>query len=168
MPSRVYASSPIADAADPRMPGRNHDQPEIINLQIPSRLEHLALVDRVTQSLCERMEFDEDTCSQVSMSVIEAGTNAIQHGHKRDPSKVVDIQFRLHADNFEVEVQDYGGGFDPNMVVTDVTAPEHLFDARGRGIFIMRSCMDRVEFDFANGGTRCRLMKQRPARVAAG
>jgi hypothetical protein len=27
------------------------------------------------------MEFDEDTSSQVSMSVIEAGTNAVQHGH---------------------------------------------------------------------------------------
>lgn len=150
------------------MPGRNHDHPEVISLKIPSRLEHLALVDRVTQSLCERMKFDEDTCSQVSMSVIEAGTNAIQHGHKRDPSKTVDIEFRLHDDNMEVEVQDYGGGFDLSRVTTDVTAPEHLFDSRGRGIFIMRSCMDRVEFDFAHGGTLCRLVKQRPVKAATG
>jgi serine/threonine-protein kinase RsbW len=149
------------------MPGRNPNL-ETITLRIPSRLEHLALLDRVTQSLCERMEFDEDTCSQISMSVIEAGTNAIQHGHKRDASKNVDIAFHLNGDKFEVEVQDYGGGFDVSLVAHDVTAPEHLFDARGRGIFIMRSCMDRVEFDFANGGTRCRLVKTRPANVATG
>ena len=150
------------------MPGRNSDQHETVALRIPSRLEHLALVDRVTQSLCERMEFDEDTCSQISMSVIEAGTNAIQHGHKRDATKNVDIEFHLNGDRFEVQVQDYGGGFDVSKVAHDVTSPEHLFDARGRGIFIMRSCMDSVEFDFANGGTRCRLVKQRPVKAATG
>jgi len=150
------------------MPGRNQDTHETVALRIPSRLEHLALVDRVTQSLCERMEFDEDTCSQISMSVIEAGTNAIQHGHKRDATKNVDIEFHLNGDRFEVQVQDYGGGFDVSKVAHDVTAPEHLFDARGRGIFIMRSCMDSVEFDFMNGGTRCRLVKTRPVKVATG
>ena len=150
------------------MPGRNHDSSDVIFLRIPSRLEHLALLDRLTLSVCERLEFDEDAASQVSMSVIEAGTNAIQHGHKRDPSKLVDIEFRLSEEGLEVEVQDHGGGFDVSQVVPNMTAPEHLFDARGRGIFIMRSCMDRVEFDFSHGGTLCRLVKQRPRRAAAG
>ncbi len=45
-----------------------------------------------------------------------------------------------------------------------MTSPEHLFDQRGRGIFIMRACMDRVIFDFSDGGTTVRLVKRaRPA-----
>lgn len=148
------------------MAGRTNHSGEVISLRIPSRLEHLALLDRVTQSICERLEFDEDICSQVSMSVIEAGTNAIQHGHHKDPTKMVDIQFHLRPGTLEVEVQDHGKGFDVGHVAGDVTSPEHLFDARGRGIFIMRSCMDSVEFDFTNGGTRCRLVKRAQPKAA--
>jgi serine/threonine-protein kinase RsbW len=148
------------------MAGRTNHPSEVISLRIPSRLEHLALLDRVTQSVCERLEFDEDTCSQVSMSVIEAGTNAIQHGHHKDPTKMVDIEFHLRPGTLEVLVHDHGKGFDIGHGAGDVTAPEHLFDARGRGIFIMRSCMDSVEFDFSNGGTRCRLVKHATRKAA--
>ena len=50
--------------------------------------------------------------------------------------------------------------------MTDVTVPEHLFDARGRGIFIMRACCDSVDFEFAPGGTVCHLVKLRPPAPA--
>ena len=148
------------------MAGRTNHPSEVISLRIPSRLEHLALLDRVTQSVCERLEFVEDTSSPVSMSVIEAGTNAIQHGHHKDPSKMVDFDFHLRPGTLEVEVRDQGKGFDVGHIAGDVTSPEHLFDARGRGIFIMRSCMDSVEFDFTDGGTRCRLVKTAPRKAA--
>src|SRR5882762_395126 len=91
--------------------------PEIISLRLPSRLELLAILDRVTLTVCERMEFDEDTSSQVSMSVIEAGTNAVQHGHKRDPSKFFEAEFRLFTDRLEVDVRDQGTGFDVGKLV---------------------------------------------------
>lgn len=136
--------------------------PDVISLRLPSRLELLAVLDRVTLAICERMEFDEDTTSQFSMSVIEAGTNAVQHGNKQDPAKYFEVQFTLHADRLEVCVHDQGSGFDPARLTEDVTSPEHLFDMRGRGIFIMKSCCDGVDFRFGPGGTSCLLVKQRP------
>ena len=135
--------------------------PDVISLRLPSRLELLSVLDRVTLALCERMEFDEDTTSQFSMSVIEAGTNAVQHGNKQDPTKFFDARFTLYADRLEVCVQDQGQGFDPSKLTEDVTSPEHLFDMRGRGIFIMKSCCDRVDFRFGPGGTTCLLVKHR-------
>ena len=137
--------------------------PDTIMLRLPSRLELLAVLDRVALTICERMEFDEDTSSQVSMSVIEAGTNAVQHGHKRDAAKFFETEFRLYPDRLEVDVRDSGGGFDVGKLVSDVTTPEHLLDMRGRGIFIMRSCCDEVFFDFSGTGTVCRLVKYRAA-----
>jgi len=136
--------------------------PDVISLRLPSRLELLAVLDRVTLAVCERMEFDEDTSSQLSMSVIEAGTNAVQHGNKQDPTKYFEVQFTLHSDRLEVCVHDQGAGFDPGKLTADVTSPEHLFDMRGRGIFIMKSCCDGVDFRFGPGGTSCLLVKQRP------
>jgi serine/threonine-protein kinase RsbW len=145
---------------------RQSAAPDVITVRIPSRLELLALLDGVTSSVCERMHLDVDTASLVSMSVIEAGTNAIQHGHKRDASRVVDVDYQLFSDRLEVLVHDTGTGFDPNAVNGDATSPEHLFDARGRGIFIMRSCMDSVDFEFSDSGTVCHLVKRLPQAPA--
>lgn len=138
------------------------DQPEVVSVTMPSRLELLGVIDRVAQSLCERLEFDDDTCSQVTMAVIEAGTNAIQHGHGRDASKAVDVKFRMYGDRLEVDVYDHGPGFKVEEVNGDITSPEHLLDLRGRGIFIMRTCMDSVDFEFTGNGTICHLVKHRP------
>ena len=143
-------------------------KPEVIEVRMPSRLELLSVLDHVAQTLCDRMEFDADTTSQVTMSVIEAGTNAIQHGHKRDASKVVEAQFLLFPDRLEVRVRDRGPGFKLEAVSGDITSPEHLMDLRGRGIFIMRACMDSVDFEFGADGTVCHLVKRRPAALATG
>ncbi|HEY2954446.1 MAG TPA: ATP-binding protein [Candidatus Eisenbacteria bacterium] len=142
--------------------------PQVITLRMPSRLDLLAVLDHVAQSLCQRLEFDEDSASQVTMSVIEAGTNAIQHGHHRDASKPVDTTFSVFPDRLEISVHDLGTGFKLEDVNGNVTSPEHIFDPRGRGIFIMRQCMDSVDFQFSPSGTSCVLMKRRPAPRAGG
>jgi len=144
--------------------------PEVVTLTLPSRLEMLGVLDRVALALCERLEFDDETSGQVSMSVIEAGTNAVQHGHKRDPAKSVLIGFLMYPDRLEVFVHDEGPGFDTALVTSDVTSPDHLFDMRGRGIFIMKACCDSVDFQMGPKGTVCHLVKFRPPakRGAAG
>jgi len=135
--------------------------PEVISVRFPSRLELLSLLDQVSTLLCRRAQFDEDACTQVTLSVIEAGTNAIQHGHRRDPSKSVDVVFSVYPDRLAVSVHDGGQGFDLEAVDGDITSPERLFEARGRGIFIMRACMDSVDFEFDESGTTCHLVKRR-------
>jgi len=143
--------------------------PEVVSVRIPSRLDLLGVLDHVAQSVCERLELPADESSKISMSVIEAGTNAIQHGHHRDASKPVDADFAVYPDRIEIVVRDSGPGFDLSLVNGDITSPEHLLDLRGRGIFIMRQCMDSVEFEFSKRGTLCRLVKYRqPAARAAG
>jgi serine/threonine-protein kinase RsbW len=136
---------------------------EVIALRIPSRLDMLALVDRITDALCDRLSFGDEARTQVSLSVVEAGTNAIVHGHGRDPARMVDLEFRVRPRELEIRVKDGGAGFDLASVNGDMTSPEHLFDNHGRGIFIMRNCMDEVNFEFSSSGTLCRLVKRRPA-----
>jgi serine/threonine-protein kinase RsbW len=143
------------------------DTPDVVRMTLPSRLELLAVLDRVSSALCERMEFDDDASSQITMSVIEAGTNAIQHGHRRDASKTFDIAFTLWPDRLQVTVHDSGPGFDLHEVEGDITSPDRLFEPRGRGIFIMRACMDSVDFRFDASGTTCTLVKHRRAAAAA-
>lgn len=135
--------------------------PETIHLTIPSRLELLPLVDQLAAGISNRMEFDEESKMQISISVLEAGTNAIQHGNRIDPAKRVDMTFLIHPDRLEVVVHDLGKGFDVEKLLVDITSPEHLLDLRGRGIYMMRSCMDSVDFAFGPEGTTVRLVKVR-------
>ena len=143
-----------------------HAAPQVISVRMPSRLDMLGELDHVVQSVCQKLQFDEETCMKVSMSVIEAGTNAIQHGHQRDASKPVDTTFTVFPDRLEIAVHDQGRGFDLAAVNGNVTTPEHMMDLRGRGIFIMRECMDAVRFEFSPTGTFCLLTKRRPPRGA--
>jgi serine/threonine-protein kinase RsbW len=131
-----------------------------IELVIPAKLEYLDLVDNVVEAVNELMHFDEDTKTAVSISVVEAGTNAIQHGcMKNGVSGVVKMAFEVAPDVLTVTIQDPGGGFDPAKL-PDPTAPENLLRERGRGIFIMRQMMDEVSFDF-DRGCAVRLVKHR-------
>ena len=142
--------------------------PQVITVRMPSRLDMLGELDHVLQCLCERLEFGEEERTKISMSLIEAGTNAIQHGHGRDASKPVDTTFTVFPDRLEISVHDLGKGFDPEKVNGNVTTPEHMLDLRGRGIFIMRECMDSVRFEFSPTGTSCLLVKRRLPRREAG
>jgi serine/threonine-protein kinase RsbW len=53
-------------------------------------------------------------------------------------------------------VDDEGKGFQPGKVGNPLSK-ENLLRESGRGIFLMRTLMDRVEFDVGKAGTRVRL-----------
>lgn len=130
---------------------------------IPSRLEMLAVLDQLVQALVHQADFDEDSVNAIATSIIEAGTNAIQHGHDEKAELPVHFRFRVDAETFEAWVEDQGPGFDLSTVLsTDPTGPEGLLNSRGRGIYIMRVMMDEVEFDIRSGsGVVVHLLKRR-------
>ena len=53
-------------------------------------------------------------------------------------------------------VTDEGGGFNPGRVKNPLTK-KNLMKESGRGIFLMRTLMDRVEFAPGKDGTEVRL-----------
>jgi serine/threonine-protein kinase RsbW len=72
------------------------------------------------------------------LALEEAICNAIKHGHRHDPSKLVEIRYRIRETRFLVEVEDEGPGFVPSQVA-DATAPENLERPSGRGLLLMRA-----------------------------
>jgi len=74
---------------------------EII-LDIPSEFKHIYLLDLVISYVSKEMGFNEETKEQVNLAVIEAGTNAIKHGNKNDPSKNVHFRFDISNDKLTI------------------------------------------------------------------
>ena len=81
----------------------------------------------------------------VRLALEEGLMNAIKHGNQRDLSKTVRVFCEVHDTHTYIEIEDQGAGFVPEEV-PDPLAEENLCKASGRGLFLMRQYMTRVEF----------------------
>ena len=133
-----------------------------VRLVIGSRFENLALVHALIEGIARQHGIDEETTQALLYAVIEAGTNAIQHGNVFAEDKAVTFDFRVHNGGIEVQVDDSGKGFDPGRV-GDPTDASALLSPHGRGLYLMRELMDEVTFDVRpDQGTTVRLKKALP------
>jgi serine/threonine-protein kinase RsbW len=131
-----------------------------IEVRIGSALEYLDLVQIITDCITSSMGFDADSVLWIGMSVRESVTNAIQHGNKLDQSKKVEILYEIAADQLGISVIDQGKGFRIEDLPNPLD-PENLLKPSGRGIFYIRSFMDRVEFRrLSQGGLEVHMQKR--------
>jgi len=121
------------------------------------------MVHALIEGIARQFGLSDECTSALQIAVIEAGTNAIQHGNVFASDKTVRFEFKVAPDEIAVWVEDYGKGFDAAKVANP-TDPSQLLDPHGRGLYLMRSLMDDVLFDTRDDhGTtvclkkRCRL-----------
>jgi serine/threonine-protein kinase RsbW len=82
--------------------------------------------------------------------------NAIIHGNKSNEAKKVTIRAELLPGWLVIRVNDQGRGFDPNAVRSPLRK-RNLLKESGRGIFLMRTLMDRVTFEVTRAGVQVQL-----------
>ena len=114
--------------------------------QLPSEIDTLAKVEQIIENLKEEYSISEEIYANILVSLSEAVNNAIKHGNKLDPNKLVSFVFDPSETEFNFTVVDQGGGFD-YMNIPDPTHPDNLEKPDGRGIFIMKNLSDKVEFN---------------------
>ncbi|UCC94540.1 MAG: ATP-binding protein [Candidatus Omnitrophota bacterium] len=117
--------------------------------QIPSYVKH------ILEELGP-LDLDGDTLFAIRLSVEEALTNAIKHGNKMDVTKKVFLHIDATFEKVEIEVVDEGEGFDYQRI-SPPTKKENLQKTSGRGIFLIKNYMDKVEF--FDGGRRMKMIK---------
>jgi anti-sigma regulatory factor (Ser/Thr protein kinase) len=120
-----------------------------IQLIVPSRIESLSVINAVAEEVTNQLDMDEQARNAITISVVEAGTNAIEHGNRYDSTKPTEVVFRQENGALIILVRDQGAGFDVDK----------------RGVHILRAFMDEVDFEFKAGrGTECRLVKYLPQK----
>ena len=144
-----------------------NDAARTVRLDIASRLDMLDMVQTVLTHLAALVGFDDEASHYMTVALRESVVNAIKHGNRNDESRRVTVDFVLDGPSLEVAVRDEGTGFDV-AGVPDPVAEENLLKPDGRGIFFMRSFMDRVDYAFPpGGGTVVRMMKRLPQAARA-
>jgi anti-sigma regulatory factor (Ser/Thr protein kinase) len=98
----------------------------------------------------ERLRSDPELVSRIRgreapfvIAMREALANAVTHGNHHDGFKRVYVQYTCEPDNsLSILIRDEGDGFD----ASEVPIPKDMGQDIRRGIHLMTSCMDEVEF----------------------
>jgi serine/threonine-protein kinase RsbW len=94
----------------------------------------------------------------IELALQEALANAIIHGAKEDPNKVVECVVACDDQRgVLIIVRDPGEGFDPQAIPA-CTMGENLYSNHGRGIFLINQLMDEVKFN--KNGTEIHMVKR--------
>ncbi len=117
------------------------------HLNFTSKSENISLVEKMIDDVCAEYKVNEDHYGNILVAVTEAVNNALYHGNKLNPDKMVDISFEPKDESTLVfTIKDQGDGYD-FAALPDPTNPENLEKISGRGVFLMKSLSDNIEFN---------------------
>lgn len=134
-----------------------------LQVEIPSDVRYIERVVEIVRHQCAAMCFDSQYCTlNVPVALSEALANAILRGNCEDPEKQVTVRASLTTNHLVLEVRDEGRGFDLETCTVDVASADNLEREDGRGLFLMRRLMHRVE-QYADDGNVVRLTLNRGA-----
>ena len=149
------------DSAEEHFPEHDFD-PEKLSLRV--RVTLAADRKAVDPVVAQVMEAIRDTkcvngkADAIELSLQEALANAVVHGAKEDPTKVVECLVACDEERgVLIIVRDPGEGFDPKGIPS-CTLGENLYSNHGRGIFLINQLMDEVQF--RKNGTEIHMVKR--------
>lgn len=132
-----------------------------IEVSFPSDVTLIEQVVGIVRHECAQRHLSARVCNlTVPVALTEALANAILYGNGEDRQKLVRLSARLDDTALVLEVADEGPGFDLEACVIDPTTDENLDREDGRGLYLMRTLMDRVE-RFTDRGNVVRLTLNR-------
>jgi len=133
----------------------------VVQLQIPPRSDHLALVRLVVEGAARiGGSLPDRRLDDLRLAVSEACANAFDAQVETSSDAAISVTIEQDDDAIAVTVTDHAGGFavedvDPIPAATD---PGRLRHERGLGIPLMRSLVDELTFTPTGDGTSVRLV----------
>jgi serine/threonine-protein kinase RsbW len=98
----------------------------------------------------------ESQTADLTIALSEALANAAIHGNQLDPERPVSVVVKVATGTEAViDIEDSGPGFDHSQL-DDPTAESRVLMPGGRGVYLMRHLVDRLEYN--RSGNRVRLV----------
>jgi serine/threonine-protein kinase RsbW len=118
-------------------------------------------IDPVVQSIMEVVRTTQCATGKedaIELALSEALANAVVHGAKGDPKKIVECDVACdETRGLLIIVRDPGPGFDPQAIPSPLQG-QNIYSNHGRGIFLINELMDAVEFK--NNGKEIHMLKR--------
>jgi len=117
----------------------------VFQLVLQSEPRNIGKVEAFLQEVGQAVALNEIQLHKLMVALTEAVNNAILHGNKSNPEKTVEVMCEVKEGGLSIRVRDQGRGFKPESVDSPLKE-ENLLRESGRGIFLMRTLMDKVDF----------------------
>jgi serine/threonine-protein kinase RsbW len=115
-------------------------------LKVESRMSNLRIIENAIDEITGTIGINQDNYGKILVATLEAVNNAIKHGNKDNPEKLVDVVLEYEDDEIKISVTDEGEGFD-STAIPDPTLPENIEELSGRGVFLMTKLSDSIKFN---------------------
>ena len=118
-----------------------------VDIKVPNQTRYLSLIGKIGEDIARELNKyggDRETLAyHINLVLTEAMVNAIKYANTDDPDRMVHILINISEHEIQIKVYDNGQGFDINSI------PPPNFEALeecGRGIFLIRTLMDSVQY----------------------
>lgn len=149
------------DSSQEQLPEYDFD-PQKLSLRVSVTLaadrQSVEPVVRQVMQAVHEMKCVNGKEDDIELALQEALANAVVHGAKEDPTKIVECLVACDEQRgILIIVRDPGSGFDPGAIPS-CTMGENLYSNHGRGIFLINQLMDEVQF--RKNGTEIHMVKR--------
>jgi serine/threonine-protein kinase RsbW len=121
-------------------------------LHIESRTERLIAVRDFVSAAAREFGFPDEEISKIALAVDEACTNVIKHAYEFDPTKHLTVTVKGNDGAFEVSIRDTGKQFNASSLhPPDMKEYLTHFRRGGLGVYLMKTLMDKIEYNFEPG-----------------
>lgn len=112
---------------------------------ISSELNNIPQIEVFIDYLMRVFQIEEKQRGRITLSTIEAVTNAILFGNKHDSQKKVKVIATKTVKTIMITVEDEGIGFDYRQI-PDPTVPQRCMQAVKKGLYLMLNLTDKLSF----------------------
>ena len=133
------------------------------HLRVKSETKNLYSICDFVVDIADKVGFDTKQLGKTKIAVYEACLNVIEHAYHSNSDNWIDVTVVCTDDKFEIQVRDYGigfEGFDNNKKNYDVLSAMDGRQTGGFGLYIIRRSMDELYYEpNSESGNLLRMVK---------
>lgn len=132
-----------------------------ITICIDADVKEIERMNRLVRQFGELHEIPSRTLYAMNLALDEMITNAVTHGYDDPAGEQVRVHIETSRGELIATVTDRGRGFNPlDAPPSDLAASMENRPVGGLGIQLVRTLMDRVKYERANGENVLTLQKR--------
>jgi serine phosphatase RsbU (regulator of sigma subunit)/anti-sigma regulatory factor (Ser/Thr protein kinase) len=128
-----------------------------LRISIACELEKVRPAARAAREFLEGKDVAEEDVSACELALVEACNNAVLYAADAGRKCPVDLEIFCTENAIQLRVHDHTPGF---KLTADASLPQEESES-GRGLFIIRSMMNRVSYEIGSGGNTLLMVKNR-------
>ena len=125
---------------------------------IPARLEDVRTLAEWVRQEAEKTGLSPELLIDLELALVEAANNIVIHGYRGAKGEIA-CSIESSRDSLAVTLRDWGSPM-PDEKFDGSALPDAGQD-HGRGLAIIRACIDNVRYESSRGENRLTLVKKR-------